>query len=178
MPQDEGSIFCSDSATGVLSSKKDRVAVPNGFAFSPDNSIMYLVETRVGVIFAYDYDPETGSVDNETEFIKFDAETHGPGAPDGIAVSKDGDLWVAMFNGNKVIRFDAKTKEVKGIIEVPTSKQVACPAFVGEGLVITTGKLKHMDPDIGVGHSPDAGDIFYVPLPGVEGTEVYKVKFE
>lgn len=178
MPQNEGSVFCSDGATNILSTKKDLVAVPNGFAFSPDNSVMYFVETRLGIIFSYNYNPETGSIDNETEFIKIDPEIHGPGAPDGIAISKDGDLWVAMFNGNKVIRFDAKTKEVKGIIEIPTSKQVACPAFVGEGLVITSGKLVHMDPDIGVGHSPDAGDIFYVPLPGVEGVEVYKVKFQ
>lgn len=139
---------------------------------------MYFVETRRGIIFSYNYDPETGSVSNETEFIKFNPEIHGPGAPDGIAISEDGDLWVAMFNGNKVIRFDAKTKEVKGIIEVPTSKQVACPAFVGEGLIITTAKLVHMDPEVGKGHSPDAGDIFYVPLPGVKGAEVYKVKFE
>ncbi|KAI5839889.1 hypothetical protein DFP73DRAFT_483572 [Morchella snyderi] len=177
VPQNEGAVFCSDTKKS-LRTVKHPVAGPNGFAFSPDNSIMYFVETRLGTIFSYDYDPETGSATNETEFIKFDPEAHGPGAPDGIAISEDGDLWVAVFNGNKVIRFDPKTKEVKGIIEVPTSKQVACPAFVGEGLVITTGKLVHLDPEVGKSHSPDAGDVFYIPLPGIKGAEVYKVRFD
>lgn len=177
VPQNEGAVFCSDPSR-TLRTVKQPVAGPNGFAFSPDNTVMYFVETRLGTIFSYDYDAETGAATNETEFIKFDAEVHGPGAPDGIAISTDGDLWVAVFNGNKVIRFDPATKAVKGIIEVPTSKQVACPAFVGEGLIITTGKLVHLDPEVGKGHSPHAGDVFYVPLPGVRGAEVYKVRFD
>lgn len=174
-PQTEGSVFCSDS--GVLRTVKHPVAVPNGFAFSPSNTTMYFVETRLGTIFAYDYDIATGVPSNERVFVRFDPGIHGPGAPDGIAVSEDGDVWVAVFNGGRIMRF-GDTGEVKGVVEVPTSRQVACPAFVGEGMVITTGKLVHMDEEVGKGHSPDAGDVFYVPLPGVRGVEVYKVRLE
>ena len=153
------------------------VAVPNGIGFSPDNSTLYFVETKLRTIFAYRFEPETGGISHEQEFIKFDEDKHGPGCPDGLAISSDGDLWVAMFKGHRVLRIDPKTKEVKGIIEVPTSKQVACPAFVGEGMVITTGKLTELDPDIAK-TSAHAGDVFYVPLPGVTGREVYKAKFD
>lgn len=82
-----------------------------------------------------------------------------------------------MLEGHRVLRFDPKTKNVKGVIEVPTSKQVACPAFVGEGMIITTGKLVELDPDVAK-TSTHAGDVFYVPLPGITGREVYKAKFD
>ncbi|PWW75690.1 SGL-domain-containing protein [Tuber magnatum] len=175
-PQNEGTLFRSDPTTH-LNHVKYPVSIPNGIGFSPDNSTLYLVETRLKTIFAYRFEPETGGISHEQEFIKFDEDKHGPGAPDGLAISSDGDLWVAMLEGYKVLRIDPKTKDVKGIIEVPTSKQVACPAFVGEGMVITTGKLVHLDPDIAK-TSAHAGDVFYVPLPGITGREVYKAKFD
>lgn len=175
-PQNEGTLFRSDPTTH-LNHVKYPVAIPNGIGFSPDNSTLYFVETQLKTIFAYRFEPETGGISHEQEFIKFDEDKHGPGAPDGLAISSDGDLWVAMINGHKVLRIDPKTKDVKGIIEVPTSEQVVCPAFVGEGVVITTGKLAELDPDIAK-TSAHAGDVFYVPLPGITGREVYKAKFD
>ncbi|CAZ86154.1 unnamed protein product [Tuber melanosporum] len=175
-PQNEGTLFRSDPTTH-LNHVKYPVAIPNGIGFSPDNSTLYLVETRLKTIFAYRFEPETGGISHEQEFIKFDEDKHGPGVPDGLAISSDGDVWVAMRDGHKVLRIDPRTKDVKGIIEVPTSKQVACPAFVGEGMVITTGKLVHLDPDVAK-TSAHAGDVFYVPLPGITGREVYKARFD
>jgi len=175
-PQNEGTLFRSDPTTH-LNHIKYPITHPNGIGFSPDNSTLYFVETQLRTIFAYRFEPETGGISHEQEFIKFDEDKHGPGAPDGLAISSDGDLWVAMLEGHRVLRFDPKTKNVKGVIEVPTSKQVACPAFVGEGMIITTGKLVELDPDVAK-ISAHAGDVFYVPLPGITGREVYKAKFD
>lgn len=178
IPQTEGTLFRSDPTTH-LNHVKYPVAIPSGIGFSPDNSTLYFVETHLKTIFAYRFDPETGGISHEREFIKFSESQHGAGAPDGLAVSADGDLWVAMFDGYRVLRIDAKTKEVKGSIEVPTSKQVAGVAFVGEGVVITTAKLTYLDPELGkADYSPHSGDVFYVPLPGVTGRKVYKARFD
>lgn len=134
-PESEGAIFRSDPSL-KLQTVKTPVAVPNGIAFSPDNKTAYITETRQATIYSYAFDVETGTISNEQVFIKFTPEVYGPGSPDGLAIGEDGDLWVAMFAAYRVLRIDAKTKEVKGSIEVPGSKQVACPRFIGEGLLV------------------------------------------
>jgi len=160
------------------------VGVPNGIGWSPDNSTVYFTDTKKGIIFTYQFDASMGRISSQETFISFTQqppEKYGPGSPDGLAIDTNGDLWVAMFNGNAVVHIDGKTKEPKGKIEIPTSKQVACPRFVPGGLLITTGKLVHMDPECGESHSPHAGDVFFVKsedIGGVEGREIYMAKLE
>ncbi|KAL7265855.1 rRNA-processing protein cgr1, partial [Rhizina undulata] len=74
---------------------KHPITVPNGLAFSPDN--------------AYRNAP----------LHNLPLKKYGPGSPDGLAISEDGDLWVATFNGHRVLRIDAQSKEMKGEIEFP-----------------------------------------------------------
>ncbi|KAI5855696.1 SMP-30/Gluconolaconase/LRE-like region-domain-containing protein [Tricharina praecox] len=170
-PKEEGAVFVSDT-DGTLRKVKEPVAVPNGIVFAPDNKTAYITDTRNGVIYKYPFNAEKGELGEEEVFVKFAAETHGPGSPDGVAVSADGDLWVAMFNGSCVLRLDGKTAQVKGKIVVEGSKQVACPRFVGRSLVIATGALVHMDPTIRE-ECPYAGDVFVVEDVGIEGAEIY-----
>jgi gluconolactonase len=64
---------------------------PNGLAFSPDESILYVVASRAQPhrqIWAYDINVE-GKLSNKR--IVIDAQ--GAGAIDGIAVDRDGNLW-------------------------------------------------------------------------------------
>ncbi|KAF8421969.1 SMP-30/Gluconolaconase/LRE-like region-domain-containing protein [Tirmania nivea] len=149
---------------------------------SPDDSTFYFTDTKKGAIFTYQFEASMGSISSQEAFINFTQqppEKYGPSSPDGLAIDTNGDLWVAMFNGNAVVHIDGKTKEQKGKIEIPTSKQVAYPRFVPGGLLITTGKLIHMDPECEKGHSPHAGDVFFVKsedIRGVEGREIYYSK--
>jgi gluconolactonase len=71
---------------------------PNGLAFSPDEKILYVVESR-GVptrkILAYDVKPDGKSIANKRVFI--DA---GPGGtPDGFRCDIDGNLWCGWGMG-------------------------------------------------------------------------------
>jgi len=64
---------------------------PNGLAFSPDETKLYVVEwkgTPNRSIWSYDVRPD-GTVGNKTKLI--DACDHG--APDGFRVDRDGNLW-------------------------------------------------------------------------------------
>lgn len=71
---------------------------PNGLAFSPDESVFYLVESRGEPnrkILAYDVGRDGKSIANERVFI--DA---GPGGtPDGFRVDVDGNLWCGWGMG-------------------------------------------------------------------------------
>lgn len=71
---------------------------PNGLAFSPDEKILYIVESR-GVpnrkILAYDVSKDGKKISNKRTFI--DA---GDGAPDGFRLDVDGNLWCGWGMGN------------------------------------------------------------------------------
>ncbi len=78
----------------------DDVLGPNGLAFSPDESILYVVESR-GVptrkILAYDVNADGKTISNKRVFI--DA---GPGGtPDGFRVDVDGNLWCGWGMGSE-----------------------------------------------------------------------------
>ena len=63
---------------------------PNGLAFSPDESVLYIVESRAAPhrkIWAYDH--RDGKLSNK----RVAADAHGPGAFDGFRVDVEGNLW-------------------------------------------------------------------------------------
>jgi len=77
----------------------DGVAGPNGLAFSPDERVFYLVESRGEPnrkILAYDVGADGKTLSNRRVFI--DA---GPGGtPDGFRVDVDGNLWCGWGMGS------------------------------------------------------------------------------
>lgn len=67
------------------------LAGPNGLAFNPDESILYVVESRAQpsrLIWAYDVAAD-GSLSGKRCVV----DARGPGALDGFAVDQDGNLW-------------------------------------------------------------------------------------
>lgn len=71
---------------------------PNGLAFSPDESKLYVVEwkgTPNRSIWSYDVGPD-GSLSNKLKLI----DPMGPASLDGFRVDRDGNLWVGWgFSG-------------------------------------------------------------------------------
>ena len=81
-----------DGKTGKATIVAEGILQPNGLAFSPDEKILYIVESR-GVpnrkILAYDVSAGGDTISNKR--ILLDA---GPGGtPDGFRVDVDGNLW-------------------------------------------------------------------------------------
>lgn len=89
-----------DGDTLEASVVTDDVLGPNGLAFSPDESILYLVESRgepYRKILAFDVSKDGLSLSNKRVFI--DA---GPGGtPDGFRVDVDGNLWCGWGMGDE-----------------------------------------------------------------------------
>lgn len=97
-------VYRIDPASGALQRKIDDIAAPNGLAFSPDERVLYVVESRAEPhrrIWAYDHASD-GSVSNKRLFI----DAQGPGAYDGIAVDALGNVWCG-FGGNGARGVDA-----------------------------------------------------------------------
>ncbi|MGQ4275572.1 SMP-30/gluconolactonase/LRE family protein [Pseudidiomarina sp. E22-M8] len=73
----------------------DDLALPNGLAFSPDQSTLYVNDAYQWVIYAYDV--TTSGVSNKRVFAKLDG-TYDQGM-DGMSVARDGTLYVAGPEG-------------------------------------------------------------------------------
>ncbi len=85
--------------------------VPNGLAFSPDESILYINDSRRGHIRAFDMQPN-GTLAKQTDRIFADLRGTEPGVPDGMKVDTAGNvycggtggLWILDATGKKLGR--------------------------------------------------------------------------
>lgn len=126
-----GSLFRL-STDGAVSQVLDGIDIPNGMGFSPDERTLYFVEsgefTGEGQIRAFNYDPATGELSDERTLVDFS----GTGTiPDGMTVSEDGDLFVALWSDGAIQQYDPHGNEAT-YIEVGTNK-VSSVAFGGDG---------------------------------------------
>ncbi|MBM3481316.1 MAG: SMP-30/gluconolactonase/LRE family protein [Alphaproteobacteria bacterium] len=91
-------VYRVDPATGEMDAVATELRGPNGLAFSPDERILYVVESRATphrLIVAYDV-----SADGRTLSGKRVLVDAGPGGtPDGFRVDVDGNLWCGWGMG-------------------------------------------------------------------------------
>jgi gluconolactonase len=85
--------------------------LPNGLAFSPDESVLYINDSRRGHIRAFDLLP-SGMLAKQTDRVFADLRGAEPGVPDGMKVDVEGNvycggaggLWIIDPNGRKLGR--------------------------------------------------------------------------
>jgi sugar lactone lactonase YvrE len=81
---------------GKVTALREGIMVSNGIGFSPDRSTFYYCESIDGIA-VYDFSADR-TLSNRRLLAKF------RGA-DGLAVDEEGGIWVADYNGGKVIRY-------------------------------------------------------------------------
>jgi gluconolactonase len=113
-------VYRWDPQTGALAVVAGEIDRPNGLAFSPDESILYLVEagTSPRVIRAFDVvDNGSGLANSRALITAGEHET-----PDGLRVDVDGNLWCGWGMGadglDGVRVFDARGTAI-GHIDLP-----------------------------------------------------------
>ena len=105
------------------------VTISNGLGWSPDGATMYLADSGPRVVHAFSFDADGGTISDGRVLVTVSAEV---GAPDGLTVDADGDLWVAIYGGGHVQRYspDGVLRET---LLVPAMQSTSC-AFAGPGL--------------------------------------------
>lgn len=141
-----GTLHRVDLDGTVVPVRRD-VTIGNGPAFSPDGRTLYLDDSGRQVTLAYDLDPDSGQLTGERELVRF-----ASGAGDGLTVDDDGHLWVAVFGGSAVHRYDPAGRLVERV-ELPASQVTSCCLADGR-LYATTSSTGMDDPE------PDAGRLF------------------
>jgi sugar lactone lactonase YvrE len=79
----------------------------NGLAFSPDNTVLYHADTAGHKVTRYAFDAATGSISAPQVLHQFSSDKSAPdygGRPDGAAVDADGNYWVALFEGGRIVQ--------------------------------------------------------------------------
>jgi len=118
-PELPANVYRVDGQTGAVTVVADDVQGPNGLAFSPDETKLYLVVSRATpnrLILSFDV-ADGKRLANRQVFI--DA---GPGTPDGFRCDIDGNLWCGWGMGSDeldgVVIYNPKGKLI-GRIRLP-----------------------------------------------------------
>ena len=140
------------------------IAASNGLAFSPDSRTLYYADSQGGFVWAWDFDPASGEIENRRVFIDFRSTG---GCADGATVDADGCYWVTLPITGLVARYDPAGRRMRTIL-LPTDLPTCCE-FGGPDLdilYVTTATLRR--PASELAHQPLAGGLFAIDA-GVKG---------
>jgi sugar lactone lactonase YvrE len=140
------------------------LTISNGIGWSPDCRKMYVTDSLIHTIYAFDFEPSTGTIDNQRVFAH---TPHEPGVPDGLAVDSEGFVWSVRCRGWKITRY-APTGKTDLEISLPVECPTSC-AFGGndlDELYITTSRSLVASEQLD--KQPLAGTLLRIPI-GIRG---------
>lgn len=146
---------------GTVRRVLDGMVAANGLAWTGDGTALYLVDTGRSRIDVYRPGDDGATLIHD----RLLAEHVGPGRPDGLAVDVEGGIWVALWGGAEIRRYDPD-----GCVSERVAVPVTYPTSVAFGgndlrtLFITTARRHLDDPD----SEPWAGSVLGCD-PGVGG---------
>ncbi len=142
----------------------DGVGNSNGLDWDTNKGLLYYTDTFTKKTDCFDFLPD-GSIANRRTVY-----THKEGSPDGMCIDENGNLWIALWGGGKVICVDpARGEKIEEII-LPAA-QPSCCVFAGENLdtlVITTAAHGRI-----IREEPLSGALFKVKM-DVKGKKPYR----
>jgi sugar lactone lactonase YvrE len=160
-----------------LAQVADGISVSNGLAWSPDARWMYWSDTKAHAIYRFPFNNgQLGQRELWARFPSRDPEQpldRYAGRPDGAAVDVQGCYWVAMFEGQRLLRL-APSGEILKSLHLP----VRCPTMLCFGgadlqtLFITTAREKRPAEELAA--QPFAGAVLThrVEVAGLPALEV------
>lgn len=113
-----------------LTRQADGITTSNGLGWSPNGRTMYWSDTKAHTVYAFDFDPAAGELSRRRVFASFAQKQAGQelaaygGRPDGAAVDAEGCYWVAMFEGQRLLRLSPDGELLREVV-LP----VRCPTM-------------------------------------------------
>jgi sugar lactone lactonase YvrE len=168
-PRPLGRLYRLD-ADGAVQVMLREVGTSNGIAWSLDRRTLYFIDTPLRRVDAFDYDDATGAIASRRTVISIPADL---GRPDGSTIDAEGMLWVAMYEGWAVTRWNPRTGELLQTIRLPVARVTSC-AFGGpalDTLYLTSARQNFSAEQLAA--QPLAGSLFKVK-PGVRGLPAFE----
>jgi len=121
---------------GTLSLLINHFVIPNGLAFSPDESVLYINDSRRRLIAAFDV-LSNGMLARQTERVFADLSGPEPGGPDGMKVDTAGNVYCGGAGGIWII--DPKGRKLGRIVHgEPNTTNIAFGGDDWKTLYFTT----------------------------------------
>ncbi|CAD0201983.1 unnamed protein product [Chrysodeixis includens] len=153
----KGSLYRIDP-DGSTTTVTTGIDISNGLCWDLSEKAFYFADSFEYTIRRYDYDVNTGNISNPRNVFAY--KDHGlDGIVDGMTIDTDGNLWVANFDGNQIIKIDPKTSKLVQKIPIP-ALQVTSATFGGPNhdvLYVTSACMDRGTPQL-----PPAGSTFTV----------------
>lgn len=152
-------ILYSLSPKGEPVIKEKNAVCLNGITWSLDNRTMYVIESFLYTIFAYDFDLNTGAISSKRPFITFPSEKKG--FPDGMTIDAEGYIWCAVGVSGEIVRIDPKGCITEKIV-FPVPGITSC-MFGGKDLqtLYVTSSRENMT-DLDLQKYPLSGNLFSI----------------
>ena len=149
--QPSGAVYRADRAG--IARVIDGICITNGPAIAPDGRTLYHVDTLTGRIAVCAID-SAGNLLDERDFVRIDA---ADGHPDGPVVDAEGCLWIGLFGGWGVRRYDPAGALMTSV-RFPVAN-VTKIALTPDGTAYATTAAKGLDA-AALAAQPLAGDLF------------------
>jgi sugar lactone lactonase YvrE len=116
-----GALYSFDGKT--IARLLDGVRISNGLAWSPDHKIFYYIDTPTREVKAFDYDVATGQIANPRIALRIPASL---GFPDGMTSDVAGNLWIALWGGAQISKWNPNTGQLLEQIPIPALQTSSC----------------------------------------------------
>ena len=152
-----------------VETKLTGLTLPNGLAWNRDNTEFYLVDTFESCLWAFDIDFASGELSNKRKLIQF---ADDGSFPDGMTISNEGFLIIAMWDGARLEIYDTDGKK-QSEISMPVKKPTSC-TFGGDknDILFVTSACREID----YGPNSMDGQLLAVTGTGLSGTESRKYR--
>jgi sugar lactone lactonase YvrE len=157
------------SPDGSIQTLLTGIRISNGLTWSPDGRTFYYIDTPTRQVSAFDYDLSSGAIADPRPAVVVPPEL---GWPDGMTSDAQGMLWVAMWGGAKLTRWDPATGQLLQSIPLPAFNVSSC-AFGGPDLdeIYVTSARQGMSA-AQLGQYPLSGGLFRL-RPGLRGSATF-----
>lgn len=153
-----GTLWRFDADGGVTAALTG-VTISNGLQWSADGATAFYNDTPTGRVSRYAFDGATGGFGDRSTVVELE---DGAGSPDGMAIDEEGGLWIALWGGSAVRRYDPDGTLTR-VVELPCENVTSC-TFGGQDrstLYITTSRdgrpADEVEPGAGAVFALDAG---------------------
>ncbi|GLV54224.1 gluconolactonase [Dictyobacter sp. S3.2.2.5] len=121
LPPPVGTLYRLDPG-GTVTPMLAPVGLPNGIGWSPDNRVMYFTDSLLRTIFAFDFDPDGGTITNQRVFVH---DSRGSTIPDGLTVDAEGYVWSACWGTGQIVRY-TPSGAVDSVLQLPVPNVTSC----------------------------------------------------
>lgn len=169
-----GSLYKYEKKRNSFDWLKGQIGVSNGLAWNDTTNKFYYIDSCQLDVKEFDYNPETGAIENERQVIDFRVNGEKPEfVPDGMTIDAQGFLYVCTWGGSRIIRVEPTSGKIDMEIQFPTTR-ITSAAWGGPKLDIlfVTTASKQVEEQF----PPPAGGLFKVTGLNAVGTKMYRAK--